>query len=446
MESLREGADVVGRINDSGIQRAAAYIRVSTEEQAQHGLSLLAQQDTLERYVKDNNLKMVGVYADEGITARKKYRNRTEFMRMLEDVKSGKIDLILFIKLDRWFRNVADYYEIQRILDAHNVRWIATEEDYDTTTANGRLHLNIKLSIAQDESDRTSERIKFVFKEKRRRGEVTSGKAPFGYSVEDKRLKVDSSTAPLAKELFSKYIALRSVKALKRWALDTHGFYHTDRGFRLLLQNEKYIGKDGCCEAIIDEGTFRMAQEIMKERSQRNSGIRRDYMFTGLAYCAECGGKLSAYRTSRGNIHYRCTRYPNKMPCQHRKQTNERTIEEWLVKNIVDQIETYNLKLGNEQRMPRPDIAKIKRKMEKLKDLYINDLIDRDMYEKDFSALRDELSVPVEEARIPVDVLAVMESLSAYHKLHTTEKREFWSKIVLKVSITNDGDFLLTPR
>lgn len=434
------------RIDDTNIQRAAAYIRVSTEEQALHGLSLQAQQDTLERYVRDNQLRLVGVYADEGITARKKYRNRNEFMRMLEDVKAGKIDIILFIKLDRWFRNVADYYEIQRILDAHNVRWIATEETYDTTTANGRLHLNIKLSIAQDESDRTSERIKFVFKEKRRRGEVTSGKAPFGYLVEDKRLKVDPSTAPLAKELFSKYIAFRSVKALKRWALDTHGFYHTDRGFRLLLQNEKYIGKDGCCEPIIDEAIFGMVQEIIKERSQRNSGVKRDYMFTGLVYCEECGGRLSAYRTSSGNIHYRCTRYPNKRPCQHKKQTNERLIEEWLVKNVVDQIKQYNLKLGTEPKKPQPDTAKIKRKMEKLKDLYINDLIDRDVYERDFSALRAELNVPAEEVKSPIDILAVTKSLSAYHNLHTTEKREFWSKIVQRISINNDGAFLLTPR
>lgn len=434
------------RIEDSSINRAALYIRVSTEEQAQHGLSLQAQRDTLERYTKDNGLKIVGIYADEGITARKKYRNRTGFMQMLEDVKAGKIDIILFIKLDRWFRNVADYYEIQRILDANNVRWIATEEDYDTTTANGRLHLNIKLSIAQDESDRTSERIKFVFAEKRRRGEVTSGIAPIGYKIEDKKLKIDSTTAPLVKELFSQYIALRSVKALKRWALDTHGFYHTDRGFRLLLQNEKYIGKDGCCEPLIEESVFKMAQEILRQRSQRNSGIKREYIFTGLVYCAECGGKLSAYRTSRGNIHYRCTRYPNKMPCPHKKQTNERKIEEWLVKNIVDQIEIYNLKLGREPRRPRPDTAKIRRKMEMLKDLYINDLIDRDIYERDFLSLRNELNAPIEEEKLPIDVQAVMQSMSAYHKLRIAEKREFWSRTVLKISITNEGDFLLTPR
>ena len=98
------------RIEDTGIQRAALYIRVSTEEQAMHGLSLSAQRETLTRYVQENRLRLVDIYADEGVTARKKYRNRIQFMRMLKDVQEDKIDLILFIKLDRWFRNIADYY------------------------------------------------------------------------------------------------------------------------------------------------------------------------------------------------------------------------------------------------------------------------------------------------------------------------------------------------
>ncbi len=122
------------RIEDTGIQRAALYIRVSTEEQAMHGLSLTAQRETLLKYAEENGLRIVGTYADEGITARKKYKNRLEFMRMLRDVQSDKIDLILFIKLDRWFRNIADYYEVQKILDDHKVRWIATES-IDTTTS-----------------------------------------------------------------------------------------------------------------------------------------------------------------------------------------------------------------------------------------------------------------------------------------------------------------------
>lgn len=245
------------RIEDTGIQRAALYIRVSTEEQAMHGLSLSAQRETLTRYVQENRLRLVDIYADEGVTARKKYRNRIQFMRMLKDVQEDKIDLILFIKLDRWFRNIADYYEVQKILDAHNVRWIATEEDYDTTTANGRLHLNIKLSIAQDESDRTSERIKFVFDSKVKRGEVISGKVPLGYRIAEKRLCLDENTAPVVRDIFDRYLILRSMRSLRQYMMDQHGLVYCYSGIRALLSNERYIGRahgqDDFCPPLIDE-------------------------------------------------------------------------------------------------------------------------------------------------------------------------------------------------
>ena len=150
--------------------RCAIYVRVSTEEQKINGLSVEAQTDALTEYAKKNNLYVVDSYIDAGLTARKRLQHRKELLRLLDDVKEGNIDIIIFTKLDRWFRNIADYYKVQEILDQYKVNWKTIYEDYDTSTANGRLHINIMLSIAQDEADRTSERIKVVFeiiKEKR---------------------------------------------------------------------------------------------------------------------------------------------------------------------------------------------------------------------------------------------------------------------------------------
>ena len=190
---------------DETVKRAALYARVSTEEQAMHGVSLEAQINRLTQFATENELDVTDIYVDEGISARKRYTARAEFMRMLEDVKSGKIDIIIFVKLDRWFRNVADYYEVQAILDKHNVLWLTTEEDYDTTTANGRLALNIKLAIAQDESDRTSERIKFVFKNMVKEGKVISGSVPLGYKIENKRMVIDQALSTIIKAIYEKY-------------------------------------------------------------------------------------------------------------------------------------------------------------------------------------------------------------------------------------------------
>jgi hypothetical protein len=105
---------------------------------------------------------------------------------MLNDVEQDKIDIILFIKIDRWFRSVKDYYKIQEILEAHGVDWKTTMESYDTSTASGRLYVNIRLSIAQDESDRTGERIKFINDNKVSKGKVISGSVPLGLRIKNK--------------------------------------------------------------------------------------------------------------------------------------------------------------------------------------------------------------------------------------------------------------------
>ena len=103
--------------------RVALYVRVSTEEQKINGLSLDAQREALEKHAKEKGYRIVDIYADEGITARKQLSKRKELQRLLSDVKNDKIDLILVTKLDRWFRNIKDYYTVQDILEAHNCNW-----------------------------------------------------------------------------------------------------------------------------------------------------------------------------------------------------------------------------------------------------------------------------------------------------------------------------------
>ena len=127
--------------------RCALYDRVSTELQVRDGLSLDAQREALTNYANAHGYEIVGYYSDEGITARKKMQNRKELLRLLDDVKSDKIDLILVTKLDRWFRNIKDYHNTQSILEKHNCNWKTIFEEYDTSTANGRFAINMNVTV-----------------------------------------------------------------------------------------------------------------------------------------------------------------------------------------------------------------------------------------------------------------------------------------------------------
>ena len=164
------------------VERCAIYIRVSTTEQMMHGKSLEAQKEYLTNYDKEHNMAVVGIYADEGKTARKELKKRKAIHSLLQDVEAGKIDVIIFWRIDRWFRNLSDFYKVQDILDNHNVRWISTSEPgINMETRDGRLQLNVVLSIGQNEVDTTSERIKFVNEASIRNGKLIFGDANMGY-------------------------------------------------------------------------------------------------------------------------------------------------------------------------------------------------------------------------------------------------------------------------
>lgn len=431
------------------------YARVSTEEQAVHGLSIEAQLTALEAWAKANGHKVVGTYIDAGISARKPAAKRPELQRLLSDVRAGLGELIVFTKLDRWFRNIAEYYKVQEVLEKCHVDWRTIQEDYDTSTASGRLKINIMLSVAQDEADRTGERIKFIFEDKVQRGEVISGKVPLGYKIENKKMVADPGTAPIAQDIFKQYTTIRSVRALREYVLNTYGLVYGQTGIRALLDNERYIGRahgqDDFCPPLIPVEQFQLCQELLQQRAQRNlSRSGRVYLFTGLVRCAECGNRLSAHVVAQKYIYYRCTKYEKLHLCPHKKRTSELVLERWLLENLVSSYEQYNISLaqGAKAKRANVDTDKIRRKMEKLKDLYLNDLIEKDAYEQDYIFLREQLReayAPEPEPPKPVDTKLIRTALSAYESLTRQEKKEFWCRVVGSITITNEDRFFVEP-
>ena len=428
-------------------QRAALYVRVSTEDQVLHGISLEAQRARLLEFAKENNLIVVGIYEDDGISARKKYKKRPEMCRMLNDVEKGLIDIIIFIKLDRWFRNIADFYEVQTILDKNNVNWIATEEDYDTTTANGRLHLNIKLSIAQDEADRTSERIKFVIAAKKAKGEEWSTSHSIGFKLVDRKLVVDEETVPIVRTVFEEYLKKRSYYNLSPILKEKYDYNISVQQLKHMLVNERYRG------VIIDEQLFDAVKEMRKFKSMRKP-TNYPYMFNSFIICGECGHHINAdyhFQCGKPYVYYRCRYARDKKyagVCNNRTRLNEKQIEEWLLANFISEMENYNFKLSQQKKVPEKDTSKIKKKMEKLKDLYLNDLIDRDVYEKDYTFLKAELA-KIESINksiaTPVDISAAKTALEAYKNLTQENKSHFWKMLIKNLVINSDGSFSIIP-
>ncbi len=433
--------------------KAALYIRVSTEEQAQHGLSVEAQTAALREWAKKEKVKVVGEYIDAGFSARKPASTRPELQRMLNDVRAGKVELIVFTKLDRWFRNIAEYYKVQEVLESNNTSWKAIHEDYETVTSSGRLKVNIMLAVSQDEADRTSERIKRVNERKKEKREALCGRAPLGYKIENKKYVIDEEKAPIMRDVFSFYLQCHSLYTTQRYMSSHHGITRDITTLRRILTNPIYKGEmyndSEYCQPLISVDMFNQVQETIKNRATRNSGTIRGnvYLFKGLLKCADCKSVMTG-AMGRNNHYYRCSKHIQCGTCTRHTHVRESVLEKYMIENVLSECYAYNVQLEKRGKaQPQKDEATIRRKMIKLKDLYLNDLIEKADYEKDYTALKAELE-DMQKVIIPepININALRDVIKVYESLERAEKRAFWNLTIKEIVSYPDGTFSFTLR
>lgn len=441
--------------------RVALYIRVSTEEQAMHGYSLQAQEDNLVQYAQEHGYKIVGIYRDEGNSARKPITKRKVVLQLLEDVKEDKIDLILFIKLDRWTRNVEAYHTVQKVLDAHNVSWQTTMEDYETMTANGRFKVNIMLSVNESESDRTSERIKFVFEAKRQRKEwcFTGPVWPYGYMPEVidgvKRCVKNPELEPIVQDFWDYVVKYNSVRKAGMYCCEKYGITRHYRSWMVTARNELYTGTfhgiEDYCPAYISRADWEriiLGHEIIK-KTQRPERI---YLFTGLIRCPDCGNTLKAtfktYPSDRSKEYngYRCNNGKLRT-CTYHHQLSERKIEKYLLANIRQTIEEFMIQAEAEQaekkQQPKvKDIISLNEQLRRLNVVYISGNLSDEEYAAETKRIKSEIEKAKheDEEYRPVNtkgLKAFLESdvLATYPSLNKEEQRRLWRSIIQEIHV-----------
>ena len=443
--------------NEVAPLRVALYVRVSGQEQAIKGLSLEAQQESLEEYARERGWVIVGVYIDAAKTARKSLGKRTNFLRMLESVKQDNVDLILFPRLDRWFRSVADYYKVMEILDAHNCGWLTTQEQYDTTTAGGRLYINLRLSIAQNEADLCGERIGVVLDSKVKHGTVVSGKIPFGYRInEEKRLEVVPENAAIILDPFEHYRSTVSVRATAAYIQRTYGLNWDNVRCRRNLVQTLYIGhyesngrvNPNFCPPIVPRDLYDDVQKLLSNNTKANP-TGRVFLFTSLLICAECGHRLAGLQTGYGP-YYRCPQHYSRRTCDHKKQIRETTIEEWLFTFLGDELKKQRLEWDIKEARRRQtaaaiDRAAIHRKLSRLKELYVNEMIDLEEYRRDYelyTAQLAERTAPSAEEERPnfeaVEAILASGFRKIYDGLEREEKRTLWRSVIKEIRVDKE--------
>ena len=460
------------------VERVVCYIRVSTQEQKLHGLSLDAQRDTLRRYAKLHGLKIVDWYEDEGVSGRKLIKRRPALQRMLHDAQAGKFDRIIFIKLDRYFRSVAEYHECQKILETHKVLWTATEEKYDLTTANGRFWVTQKLAMAEYEADQTSERIKLVNEYKVRSGQALMGSSSLGlgFMVQKdsdgvKRVVKDPETAPHLEAFIDHFLTHGSKRGALEFVNEKFSTNYNEKNFDKKLNDTKiyghYRGNDNYCEAYIDKATYDKIQD-MKRKNIKVSDNRQAYLFTSLIRCPQCGGGTvgkfvgkhrikkpngKAYVYQRNYHYYRCRRLSSYVDCNFTTLIREDKIEAVLLDKIEGYMTDYMTEVKVKDNRPvqnniEDKIAKVNGEITRLNNMYRKARISESEYDKEYDELTVKLKSlesqlePVKERDMTMyEELLKSDWKNIYNALTRENKRAFWRKYIKQIILTPEGEF-----
>lgn len=445
------------------IEEVAAYIRVSTTEQKTHGLSLESQVRILTDYAETHNLKIVEWYKDEGVSARKLIKKRPELQRMIHDAQKGKFKRILFIKLDRFFRSVAEYHECMKLIDP--VIWTATEEKYDLSTANGRAFVNMKLTIAELEADTAGERVQIVNEYKIKSGLPLFGSncMPFCYAVGEpengeRHKYITKRDKEVMEDLIAHVMVNHSVRAAMVYV---NNKYERTYGYNAImgaLTNEMicgaYKGNPNYCKPYITREMFDKLQAIIK-RNPRTSVTEHAYHFTGLIKCPECGRRLygTPHVTKKNGKTYRYYMYrcPNNTinkQCGFKKSIFEASLEKIMLDQLEDIIANKKARAieiqANGKKVSKYNLQELQEELDRLNYAWKKGRIKSvEKYDRDYDDLMEKINAAHEEhasdAVEPdyekIESVLVGGWREIYQALDDEHKRAFWRSFVEEIQL-----------
>jgi site-specific DNA recombinase len=313
--------------------RCAIYTRKSSEEGLEQDFnSLDAQREACEAFILSQKhadwAALAALYDDGGVSGATLVRPALQ--RLLDEVRAGKVDVVVVYKVDRLTRSLTDFAKIVEIFDAHGVSFVSVTQAFNTTTSMGRLTLNVLLSFAQFEREVTGERIRDKIAASKRKGMWMGGLPPLGYDVQDKKLVVNTGEAETVRDTYRRYAALGSVRLLQR-ELNAAGVVskirqnqdgHRWGGNKLargalyrMLQNRIYLGEivhkgrshPGDHAAIVDQELWEAVQTRLTQNSVDRTlarDVHESSLLAGLIH-DEHGNRMTPTHAVKSGKRYR---------------------------------------------------------------------------------------------------------------------------------------------
>lgn len=323
-------------MNDGRV-RCAIYTRKSTEKGLEQEFnSLHAQREASEAYIASQRhegwIALPEHYDDPGYSGGN--IERPGLQKLIRDIERGRIDCVVFYKLDRLSRSLLDFVKLAEFFDQHNVTFVSITQQFSSTTAMGRLILNILLSFAEFERAISAERVRDKIAAAKKKGKYLGGTPPYGYDVDyqNTKLIVNQEEAKLVRHIFKRFIESGScleisrelnAKAIptKSWTTKNGSFHqggpwNTQHLYRA-LNNRTYLGetvhKDksypGEHEAIVPKSLWERVQQIFSNGTARKKGQETcevKALLRGIIRCGHCDKSMvGTYTKKKNNVIYR---------------------------------------------------------------------------------------------------------------------------------------------
>ncbi|MGY3531177.1 recombinase family protein [Bradyrhizobium sp. USDA 4452] len=284
--------------------------------------SLDAQRESCEAYITSQRAEgwspVSDRYDDGGFSGGT--LERPALKRLLADVKTGKIDVIVVYKIDRLSRSMLDFLQLVELFEQHGVTFVSVTQSFNTKDAMGRMALNILITFAQFEREVIGERIRDKVAASRKRGKWMGGWTPLGYEVRDRKLLIHEQDAERVRAIFRRFVQLKSATLLARelvaaGAKNRYG-HLLDKGVLYkILHNRVYIGEavhkgtsyPGEHEAIIDRKLWDQVHGILKESPRKranNARARSPALLRGLLFAPD-GAAMTPTNTRKSGRLYR---------------------------------------------------------------------------------------------------------------------------------------------
>ena len=313
--------------------RCAVYCRLSVERPDQELGSIEVQRERCSAYIASQEgwAELPTRYDDDGFSGGT--TERPALKRLLADIHAGKIDRVVTHRLDRISRSMIDFLQLMETFERNGASLVSVTQQFDTSTAWGRMVLNILMGFAQFEREMISERTRDKMTAARRRGKWTGGIPVLGYDVhpDGGKLVVNDAEAQRVRAIFDLYREIGSLSATcreleergwtrKRWTTkrgkESGGAPFVKATLHHFLTNPIFIGRvrhkgeefDGEHEAIVEEAAYTEVQRRLRSNGhKRTAAVRNRYgaFLKGVLHCAHCGSRMLHSPTRKGRRVYR---------------------------------------------------------------------------------------------------------------------------------------------